>query len=85
MAQIAKKLNKFYLPLPAGLIQLALAIAKPLGLTQYGPEQVKFIKFRPVLSNEKIKRCFHHQPRYNSEQVIDAFLEQDNDSAETRN
>jgi len=75
MSDIAKKLNKPYLPLPPWLIQLALSIAKPLGLSQYGPEQVKFIKFRPVLSNEKIKKCFHHQPRYNSEEVIEVFLE----------
>lgn len=80
MAQIAKKLNKIYLPLPALLIQLVLAIAKPLGLTQYGPEQIKFIKYRPVLSNEKIKSHFKHQPRYNSEQVIDVFLEQQKSS-----
>jgi len=75
MKEIAQKLNKFYLALPAWLIQLILFIAKPLGLTQYGPEQVKFIKFRPVLSNEKIKASFKHQPRYNSNEVIDAFLE----------
>jgi len=75
MKQIAQKLGKFYLPLPALLIQLVLTIAKPLGLTQYGPEQVKFIKYRPVLSNKKIKECFKHQPRFTSEQVINAFLE----------
>ena len=74
MKQIAQKLGKFYLPLPALLIQLALTIATPLGLTQYGPEQVKFIKYRPVLSNKKIKKCFKYQPRYTSEEVIDAFL-----------
>ncbi len=74
MAQIAKKLGKFYLALPVWLVRFVLAVAKPLGLTQYGPEQVKFIKFRPVLSNEKIKRCFKHQPRYTSDQVIDVFL-----------
>ena len=74
MAQIAAKLHKLYLPLPAVLIQFILTLAKPLGLTQYGPEQVKFIKYRPVLSNEKIKACFKHQPRYSSEQAMDAFL-----------
>ena len=73
MAEIAKKIDKFYLPLPALLMQLLLTIAKPLGLTQYGPEQIKFIKYRPVLSNEKIKACFKHQPRYTTEQALDAY------------
>ena len=74
MREIAKRLNKLYLPLPAWLIQGALAIAKPLGLSQYGPEQVKFIKYRPVLANDKIKKAFKHQPRYTSKQALNAFL-----------
>jgi UDP-glucose 4-epimerase len=74
MRQIAKKLNKPYLPLPPLLIQAALSILKPLGIIQYGPEQVKFIKYRPVLDNSKIKQQFTHQPRYSSEQALDAYL-----------
>ncbi|BFM17357.1 NAD-dependent epimerase/dehydratase family protein [Maricurvus nonylphenolicus] len=74
MKEIADYLQKRYIALPAWLVQGVLAIAKPLGLSQYGPEQVKFIKFRPVLSNEKLKRHFQHQPRYNSRQTLDAFL-----------
>ena len=76
MKDIAKYLNKIYLPLPPWLIKGALAIAKPLGLSQYGPEQVKFIKDRPVLSNKKIKETFTHQPRYTSKEALDAFLAQ---------
>lgn len=74
MRDIAKHLHKPYLPLPSWLIQGALAIAKPLGLSQYGPEQVKFIKYRPVLANDKIKKYFNHQPQYSSKQALDAFL-----------
>ncbi len=74
MRDIAKRLHKPYLALPPWLIQGVLAIAKPLGLSQYGPEQVKFIKYRPVLANDKIKKAFNHQPRYSSKQVLDAFL-----------
>ncbi len=75
MKDIANTLKKPYLALPAGLIQAALAIAKPLGLSQYGPEQVKFIKYRPVLANDKIKATFTHQPKYTSKQALDAFLQ----------
>jgi UDP-glucose 4-epimerase len=76
MKDIATRLNKPYLPLPPWLIQGALAIAKPLGLSQYGPEQVKFIKYRPVLANDKIKKIFTHQPMFTSKQALDAFLAQ---------
>jgi UDP-glucose 4-epimerase len=74
MAQIAKKLDKLYIPFPALFLKFLLAIAKPLRLTQYGPEQIKFIKYRPVLSNKKIKETFTHQPKFSTEQVLDIFL-----------
>lgn len=76
MKQIAQRLQKLYLPLPELLIKAVLAIAKPLGLTQYGPEQTKFIKYRPVLDNSKLKNTFSHQPIYSSSQALDAFLAQ---------
>jgi len=76
LKQIAAHLNKRYLGIPSSLIRTALAVLKPLGLSQYGPEQVKFIEFRPVLSNAKIKQCFVHQPNKTTEQAFFAFLEQ---------
>jgi len=74
LKQIASRLNKPFLPIPSWLIKAVLAVLKPLGLSQYGPEQVKFIQYRPVLSNSKIKNTFKHQPKYNTEQTFEAFL-----------
>ncbi len=79
MKAIAQHLHKKYLPLPSWLIQAALTIAKPLGLTQYGPEQVKFIKYRPVLSNLKLKSTFSHQAKYTTQQALSAFLQHRNE------
>lgn len=76
LKQIARYLNKPYVGIPSWLLRGVLAVLKPLGLSQYGPEQVKFIEFRPVLSNEKIKRHFQHQPEKTTEQGFFAFLEQ---------
>jgi hypothetical protein len=36
---------------PPGLLQSALWLLKKLGLTQYGPEQIDFLRYRPVLDN----------------------------------
>lgn len=82
LKQIAKLAGKPYLPLPSPFIQAMLTILKPLGLTQYGPEQVKFIKYRPVLSSSKIRARFKHQPRFNSEQTLNAYLK--SNSAEAK-
>jgi len=76
LKKIAKRLNKFYLPIPSSALKFLLSILKPLKLSQYGPEQVKFIEFRPVLANNKIKANFKHQPRKSTEQAFEAFLQE---------
>lgn len=76
MKDIAKHLGKPYLALPEALVKLGLSIARPLGLTPFGPEQTRFIKYRPVLDNRLIKAQFQHQPSMNSTQVLDAFMSQ---------
>jgi UDP-glucose 4-epimerase len=76
LKSIAKRLNKFYLPIPPNFLRVMLSLLKPLGLSQYGPEQVKFIEFRPVLSNAKIKAAFKHQPGKSTAQAFEAFLKE---------
>ncbi len=73
---IAQRLNKFYLPIPASFLRFMLGILKPLGLSQYGPEQVKFIEFRPVLANDKIKSVFTHQPSKSTSAAFESFLQE---------
>lgn len=73
--EIAAKLGKRCLVLPPGLLRLALAVLKALGLTQYGPEQLDFLRYRPVLDNTRLKREFGYVPRLTSAQVFDLYLE----------
>jgi UDP-glucose 4-epimerase len=60
--------------LPAWLIRTALRVLKPLGLSPYGPEQVDFLRYRPVLSNRRLKQDFGFSPRYSSREAFLAFL-----------
>lgn len=73
MRELAARLNKKYLALPAALVEGGLAILKPLGLSQYGPEQTMFLKYRPVLDNSLLKATFQHRLRYTSAGAFDAF------------
>ncbi|MGY4533491.1 UDP-glucose 4-epimerase [Pseudomonas sp. TE3786] len=75
LEEIAGILGKPYRPLPAGLICGALRILKPLGLSQYGPEQLDFLRYRPVLNNRRLKEEFGYQPRYTSREAFMAFLQ----------
>jgi uracil-DNA glycosylase family 4 len=74
LKEIAELLDKPYRPLPAGLVRTALRVLKPLGLSPYGPEQVDFLRYRPVLSNRRLKHDFGFSPRYSSREAFLAFL-----------
>jgi UDP-glucose 4-epimerase len=73
--EIAQRLGKKTLNLPAWLLQTALRILKPLGLTQYGPEQLDFLRYRPVLLNTRLKTVFGYTPTYTSAQVFEIYRE----------
>lgn len=70
---LASVLGKKLLTLPAWLLTAALAVAKPLRLTPYGPEQVGFLRYRPVLSNAKLKSVFGYTPAKSSRQALEAW------------
>lgn len=70
---LASALGKQVLRLPAWLVKAALGIAHPLGLTRYGPEQVRFLQYRPVLSNERLKDVFGYCPERTSAEVFDLW------------
>jgi len=71
--EIAAATGKRRLALPAWLIRGALGILQPLGLSQYGPEQVDFLRYRPVLSNARLVDEFGYTPRRTSREVFELF------------
>lgn len=70
---LAQALGKPVLRLPAWTLKTALALAHPVGLSQYGPEQVRFLQYRPVLDNTRLKRVFGYTPELTSAQVFDLW------------
>ena len=71
--EIAARLGRGTLPVPEVVLRAALAVAKPLRLTQYGPEQTKFLQYRPVLDNTRLKTVFGYDPAYTSAEAFDAW------------
>ena len=72
--EIAEILNKRLVLLSPFLVSNALRMLKVFKLTQYGPEQVNFLRYRPVLSNKKLKSEFGLTPSKNSHEVFSYFL-----------
>ena len=71
--EIAQRLGKTCRVLPAGVLQAALWVLKKLNLTQYGPEQLDFLRYRPVLLNTRLKEEFGYTPKLTSAQVFDLY------------
>ncbi len=76
VSDLAGALGKPVLRLPPWLLKAALAVARPLGLSRYGPEQVRFLQYRPVLANDALKSEFGYTPEKSSAQVFDLWKKQ---------
>jgi UDP-glucose 4-epimerase len=72
--EIARRLNKRPRVLPAWLLQTALAIGHGLGVSRYGPEQLDFLRYRPVLLNTALKTQFGYTPGKTSAEAFEAFV-----------
>jgi UDP-glucose 4-epimerase len=70
---LARAMGKPVLRLPAWGVKAALAVLHPLGLSQYGPEQVRFLQYRPVLANDRLKQVFGYTPELTSADVFDLW------------
>jgi UDP-glucose 4-epimerase len=73
MDDLARAMGKPVLRLPAWGVKAALAVLHPLGLSQYGPEQVRFLQYRPVLANDRLKQVFGYTPELTSAEVFDLW------------
>jgi UDP-glucose 4-epimerase len=75
LREIADLLGKKFLPLPPALLKAVLWIMNKLRMTSLGPAHVKFIQYRPVLANDRLKADFGYTPRFDARAVFDRYLE----------
>jgi len=74
LREMAGLLGKPYIPLPPVLVAAGLWILHRLGLSQYGPEQVRFLRYRPVLANRRLVQEFGYQPRLSTREAFERFV-----------
>jgi len=72
--ELAARLGKPVLTVPAGALALALRIGRMLHLTVHGPEQVGFLRYRPVLANARLKDVFGFTPARTSAEAFEEYL-----------
>lgn len=70
--EIAALMGKRTLTVPAPVLAAGLWLGQKLQLTVHGPEQLRFLRYRPVLDNTALKEEFGFTPSRTSRE---AFLE----------
>jgi UDP-glucose 4-epimerase len=73
--EIAAALGRPVLVVPEGVLRAALTVGRGLRVTGYGPEQTRFLKYRPVLDNTRLKTEFGYIPARTSREAFDAWVE----------
>ena len=72
--ELADILKKPLVKIPATVLGGILSVLKKFNLTQYGPDQIDFLRYRPVLDNKKLKSVFGFKPTFTSREVLLRYL-----------
>lgn len=74
MPEIAARLGKPQITVPAWALAAALRVGRMLRLTPHGPEKVIFLRYRPVLANGRLKEEFGFTPSRTSAEAFEEYL-----------
>jgi UDP-glucose 4-epimerase len=72
LREIARALGKPFVALPVKLLESGLDLMQRFGIAPYGPEQVCFLRYRPVLSAERLVHDFGYRP-LSSREAFDIY------------
>lgn len=73
LREIAALNRKIYVSIPPGPLKFLLWLLQSLRITKLGPGAVKFVQYRPVLANEKLKSEFGFTPHYDARKVFERY------------
>jgi len=73
LREIAELNHRPYVSIPPALLKSALWLLHLLRVTKLGPGHTKFIQYRPVLANDKLKSEFGFTPQYDARKVFERY------------
>lgn len=75
LREIARVMGGVPVPVPAPVFRAALRLARMTGIGRYGPEQLDFLRYRPVLDATRLKTEFGYVPSRTSREALVAFAD----------
>ena len=73
LREVAKAMHRPFAGIPEKLVRFGLRQLHKRGLSENSEEQVLFLRYRPVLGNEKLKTEFGFTPRKSSREVFELY------------
>jgi UDP-glucose 4-epimerase len=73
--EIAAILGKPQLTIPGVVLEGVLGLARLLRVGRHGPEQVDFLRYRPVLSNRRLQEEFGYRPEKSTAEAFRFYVE----------
>lgn len=73
LREIAALNRKLYVAIPPGPLKFLLWLLQSLRITKLGPGAVKFVQYRPVLANDKLKSEFGFTPRHSARETFERY------------
>jgi UDP-glucose 4-epimerase len=76
LREIARLNGKPFVPIPPAAMKGALWLLHALGLTKLTAQNVKFIQYRPVLDNTRLKSEFGYSPALDARAVFERYRDE---------
>jgi UDP-glucose 4-epimerase len=73
LEEIARRMGGNYVALPEIAVRAALTGLSAANLSPFGPEQILFLKHRPVLDNTRLKAEFGYTPELTTSQAFERY------------
>ncbi len=73
LREVARGMGRRFVGLPEGLLRTGLGLLHARGWTENTPEQVAFLRYRPVLANERIKRELGFVPSKSTRETFELY------------
>jgi UDP-glucose 4-epimerase len=74
LSQAIRRAAKIAVPVPAPAVSFVGRAVRRSGIVDFSPEQMQFLNFGRVVSNDRLKEVFGYTPQYSTEAAFESFL-----------
>jgi len=74
LSQAIRQAGKIAVPLPAPAVSFVGRAVRRSGLVDFSPEQMQFLNFGRVVSNDRLKSAFGYTPQFSTAEAFESFL-----------